>query len=214
MAHHDLLIEIFTEELPPKRLSLLEKTFADGIRKQLVEAELSFSSVRSFATPRRLAVIVSMLIDQQPAQKIERKGPNVKQAYDAQGQLTPAGKGFLHSCGITIEQLSTIQTDKGECLNFVGEKPGLPVTTLIPEIVKTALKELPIPKPMRWGNNDFTFIRPVHGIILLYGETVIPIEFFDIQSGNITQGHRQLCNQEILIGFQLRVILRYHQQPR
>ena len=201
MIHHDLLIEIFTEELPPKRLSLLQQAFENGIRKQLVETELSFSSVRSFATPRRLAVIVSMLADQQPAQKIERKGPNVKQAYDAQGNLTPAGKGFLNSCGITIDQLSTIQTDKGECLNFIGEKPGLPVTTLIPEIVKTALKELPIPKPMRWGNNDFTFIRPVHGIILLYGEEIIPTTLFGIPSNRATQGHRQLCREEILIGF-------------
>lgn len=201
MAHHDLLIEIFTEELPPKRLSLLEHAFANHIRQQLVEAELSFSSVRSFATPRRLAIIVSMLVDQQPAQKIERKGPNVKQAYDAQGQLTPAGKGFLSSCGITIDQLSTIQTDKGECLNFVGEKPGLSVDTLIPEIIKKALKELPIPKPMRWGNHDFSFIRPVHSVILLYGERVIEAEFFGITTHRCTYGHRQLSHGSIDISF-------------
>lgn len=201
MNHHDLLIEIFTEELPPKRLNLLEHAFENSIRRQLVEAELSFSGIRSFATPRRLALVVSMLSEKQPTQKIERKGPSVKQAYDAQGQLTPAGKGFLNSCGITVDQLCTIQTDKGECLNFIGEKPGLPITTLIPEIIKTTLKELPIPKAMRWGNNDFTFIRPVHSIILLYGENVIPAEFFGIQSDRIAYGHRHMCREEIVIGF-------------
>lgn len=201
MEHHDLLIEIFTEELPPKRLSLLEKAFEDGIRTRLIEAELSFSTVRSFATPRRLALLVSKLADQQPTQKIERKGPNVKQAYDTEGKLTPAGKGFLNACGITIDQLSTIQTDKGECLHFVGEKPGLPVTTLIPEVIKATLKELPIPKPMRWGNHDFSFIRPVHSIIVLYGETVIPTEIFGLQSSHLTRGHRQLCHENIVIGF-------------
>ena len=160
--HHDLLIEIFTEELPPKRLSMLEKTFASNIEKQLRETQLAFSSIRSFSTPRRLAVIVEKLAEQQSTQKIERKGPNVTQAFDTQGQLTPAGKGFLNACGITQDQVSIINTDKGECLNYIGEKAGLSVTTLVPEIVKTALKELPIPKPMRWSNHTFTFARPVH----------------------------------------------------
>ena len=201
MNHHDLLIEIFTEELPPKRLSLLEKAFENSIRRQLVEAELSFSSVRSFATPRRLAIIVTMLAEQQLTQKIERKGPSIKQAYDAQGELTPAGKGFLNSCGITIDQLSTIQTDKGECLNFVGEKPGLSVDSLIPEIIRIALKELPISKPMRWGNHDFSFIRPVHSVILLYGERVIEAEFFGLKTHRCTQGHRQLSHGTIDISF-------------
>jgi len=201
MNHHDLLIEIFTEELPPKRLSMLENAFASAIEKQLCEAQLVFENIKSYATPRRLAVLVHQLAEQQPAQKIERKGPNVSQAYDAEGQLTPAGKGFLNSCGITADQLSTIKTDKGECLNFVGKKPGLSVTTLIPEIVKTALKELPIPKPMRWGSNDFQFIRPVHSIILLYGENVIPTTIFGLESGRVSYGHRQMCRDSIAIGF-------------
>lgn len=201
MNHHDLLIEIFTEELPPKRLSMLENAFAFNIEKQLQEAQLEFSSIRSFSTPRRLAVIVAELAEQQPTQKIERKGPNVTQAFNAQGELTPAGQGFLKSCGITQDQVSTVNTDKGECLQFLGEKPGLDVTTLIPEIVKTALKELPIPKPMRWGNNDFSFIRPVHSIVLLYGEHIIDAELFGLKSDRMTHGHRQLCREEITIGF-------------
>lgn len=199
--HHDLLIEIFTEELPPKRLSMLEKTFASNIEKQLRETQLEFSSIRSFSTPRRLAVMVEKLAEQQPTQKTERKGPNVTQAFDAQGQLTPAGKGFLNACGITQDQISIINTDKGECLNYIGEKVGLSVTILVPEIVKTALKDLPISKPMRWGSNDFSFIRPVHSIILLYGESVIDAELFGIKTDRISYGHRQMCHQDIIIGF-------------
>ncbi len=199
--YHDLLIEICTEELPPKRLSMLEQAFFSSIKKQLQEAQLDFSDIKSFSTPRRLAVLVYQLAEQQPTQTIERKGPNVTQAYDAQGQLTPAGKGFLHSCGITQDQLSTIKTDKGECLHFIGEKPGLDVTSLIPEIINTALKGLPIPKPMRWGNNDFQFIRPVHSIIVLYGQHVIPIKLFGLKSNRISSGHRQMCHEKIVIGF-------------
>ena len=199
--YHDLLIEICTEELPPKRLSMLEQAFFSSIKKQLQEAQLDFSDIKSFSTPRRLAVLVYQLAEQQPTQTIERKGPHVTQAYDAQGQLTPAGKGFLHSCGITQDQLSTIKTDKGECLHFIGEKPGLDVTILIPEITHTALRALPISKPMRWGNNDFQFIRPVHSIIVLYGQHVIPVKLFGLESDRISSGHRQMCHEKIVIGF-------------
>lgn len=201
MEHHDLLVEIFTEELPPKRLKTLEQAFALNIEKQLKAAQLEFSSIKSFATPRRLAVIVFHLAEHQPAQKIEHKGPSITLAYDAQKQLTPAGLGFLKKCGISTQQLSTTQTDKGECLYFSGEKPGLSVDALIPEIIKTALKELPIPKPMRWANHDFSFIRPVHSVVLLYGERIIPAEFFGLQTQRHTQGHRQLSHSLIEIGF-------------
>lgn len=199
--YHDLLVEIFTEELPPKRLRNLEHAFSENIQKKLKEAQLDFSDIKSFSTPRRLAVIVSQLAEEQPAQKIEHKGPSITVAYDTQKQLTPAGLGFLKKCGIKEEQLSTLQTDKGECLYFSGEKTGLSVDSLIPEIIRSALKELPIPKPMRWGSNDFTFIRPVHSVILLYGERVIPAEFFGLQTHRYTQGHRQLSHDIIEIGF-------------
>lgn len=201
MEHHDLLVEIFTEELPPKRLSLLESAFANSIRQQLADSELSFSHVKSYATPRRLAVVVEKLAEKQLPQKIEHKGPSVTIAFDANKNLTPAGLGFLKKCGITEEQLSTTQTDKGECLYFAGEKPGLSVDRLIPEIIKIALKDLPIPKPMRWANHDFTFIRPVHSVILLYGERVIEAEFFGLKAHRCTQGHRQLSHGSIDIGF-------------
>lgn len=201
MEHHDLLIEILTEELPPKRLSILENAFAESIRKQLVEAELSFSHVKSYATPRRLAVVVEKLAEQQLPQTIEHKGPSIALAFDTNKQLTLAGLGFLKKCGITAEQLSTIQTDKGECLYFSGEKAGLSVDALIPDMVRKALKELPIPKPMRWGNHDFTFVRPVHSTILLYGERVIPADFFGKPAHRCTQGHRQLSHDIIDISF-------------
>jgi glycyl-tRNA synthetase beta chain len=199
--HHDLLIEILTEELPPKRLKLLEQAFLHSVRKQCADAELGFSHIQSYATPRRLALFVHKLIEQQPPQKVERKGPNIAQAFDANKQLTPAGLGFLKSCGITQEQLTTIQTEKGECLYYIGEKPGLSVDVLIPEIIRNALKELPIPKPMRWADHDFTFIRPVHSVILLYGERVIPAEFFGLQTHRMTIGHRQLSHSPIDISF-------------
>ncbi len=201
MEHHDLLIEIFTEELPPKRLHILEHAFVNSVRQQLVDAELSFSHAKSYATPRRLAVVVEKLAEQQLPQTIEYKGPSVNVAYDSNKQLTPAGLGFVKKCGITASQLSTMQTDKGECLYFSGEKPGLSIDSLIPDIIKTALKNLPIPKPMRWANHDFNFIRPVHSIILLYGERVIDAEFFGLTSGRCTQGHRQLSHGNIDISF-------------
>ncbi|MCD8524494.1 MAG: glycine--tRNA ligase subunit beta [Gammaproteobacteria bacterium] len=201
MASHDLLIEILTEELPPKRLQRLEDAFLQSVEQQLSEHQLAFSGIRSFATPRRLALMVESLADQQPPQKMERKGPSVAHAFDAEQQLTPAGEGFLRSCGITREQLQTIETDKGVCLYYAGEKVGLPITQLIPDIVKKALNDLPIPKAMRWGDHEFSFIRPVHSVMLLYGEQVIPAEFFGKQTSRCTQGHRQLSRGRIDISF-------------
>ena len=144
MEHHDLLVEIFTEELPPKKLSTFEHEFSSQIENQLVEAKLTFDAIKSFSTPRRLAVLVSNLAEQQPTQKMEYRGPNVSVAYNAEKQLTPAGLGFLKKYNITPEQLSTISTEKGDCLYFTGNKTGLTVFELIPEIVKLALNKLSI----------------------------------------------------------------------
>lgn len=200
-AHHNFLVEIHTEELPPKALKKLSLCFEQGIKNGLQEQGLEFKETKRFATPRRIAVIVSHLADKQKTQPIARKGPALSQAYDADNNPTPAALGFAKSCGIELSEMATQKTDKGEWLYFESEKPGSNTSELLADIVKQALNKLPIAKPMRWGNYDEAFVRPVHSIIMLYGETVIDAEFFDLKTGQETQGHRFLAKDTLTIGF-------------
>jgi glycyl-tRNA synthetase beta chain len=200
-AHHDFLVEIHTEELPPKALKKLSLAFEQGIKNGLKEQGLEHKDTKSFATPRRIAVLVSHLIDEQKTQSIARKGPALTQAYDADNNPTPAALGFAKSCGIELSEMATQKTDKGEWLYFESEKPGKKTTELLSNIVKQALNKLPIAKPMRWGNYDEAFVRPVHSIIMLYGEAVVDAEFFGLKAGQQTQGHRFLSKNDLVIGF-------------
>lgn len=199
MQSHDLLFELLTEEFPPKQLLLLAHVFLESVRRQLVTLKLHFTHIQTLVTPRRLAIVIQQLAVQQPPQKIEYKGPPVHQGRDAAGNFTVAGQGFLKKYRLKPEKVTTWVTDKGEFLYYSEEVPGLSVDALLPNILKNALKELPITKPMRWAHHDFTFIRPVHGVILLYGARVIPAEFFGLTTQRSTYGHRQATPSRITI---------------
>ncbi|MBF0266804.1 MAG: glycine--tRNA ligase subunit beta, partial [Gammaproteobacteria bacterium] len=186
----DLLIELGTEELPPTALANLSKHFSSYIQEQLNELGLGYSKVKSFASPRRLGLLISALEPKQADQTIERKGPNIKAAFDADGNPTKAGEGFARSCNTTFDQLTQVETDKGTCLAFSMTKEGRTVNEIIPELIQTSLDKLPIPKRMRWGDLDVQFVRPAHWLVVLYGQDVIDCEILSIKSSNITYGHR------------------------
>ena len=174
-AAKSLLIELGTEELPPKALDELGAAFlrgiCDGLSKRGIEAPLD--QAKLFVTPRRLAVHIPQVPVAQPDQAFERRGPAVNAAMDADGNPGKALVGFAQSCGVTVEQLEKLETDKGAWFVFRTVKPGQLVSVLVPEIVDEALKGLPIPKPMRWSDHDYTFVRPVHWLVLLHGAEII-----------------------------------------
>lgn len=190
MTQNYFLFEILTEELPPKALPQLEQAFAEQVIDGIKNAELEFSHYQSFATPRRLAILIADLNWQQPTRKIERRGPALQAAFDQNGQPTKAALGFAESCAVAFDQLKTVKTDKGEWLYHQAEEPGKTVAELLPNIVQQALNKLPIPKLMHWGNGEFNFIRPAHNIVMMYNEKIIPSQFFGLSAQNFTFGHR------------------------
>jgi glycyl-tRNA synthetase beta chain len=189
-AVQDLLIELGTEELPPKALLKLSQAFQQGVEEGLSKAELQFHSIKAFATPRRLALVISQLQTKQPDRIVERKGPAVKAAFDADGQPTKALEGFMRSCGATVEQLETVETDKGAWLLFKQEQAGTETAKLLEEITQQSLNNLPIPKRMRWGDLPGEFVRPVHWLVVLFGDSVVPMEMLGVTSGRVSYGHR------------------------
>ncbi|TCI02738.1 glycine--tRNA ligase subunit beta [Corallincola luteus] len=190
MSTQTLLVEIGTEELPPKSLSKLASAFADSVQAGLDKAELSYTAVNWLASPRRLAVKVEALAPAQADKVVEKRGPSLKAAFDADGNATKAAEGWARGNGITVAQAERLETDKGAWLLHKAEVKGKEVDALIPDIVVDALGKLPIPKPMRWGSSDASFIRPVHTITLLYGDQLIDATILGIQSNRILQGHR------------------------
>jgi glycyl-tRNA synthetase beta chain len=186
----DLLIELGTEELPPKALSKLINAFEAGIKKGLKEAELDFDKIHAYAAPRRLAVVIESLETRQQDRLIERRGPAVSAAFDSEGQPTKAVQGFARSCGVEVSALGTLETDKGAWLVFKQQQKGAETKDLIGDILQKSLAALPIPKRMRWGNLPGEFVRPVHWLILLFGDDVIPLELLGISSGRTSRGHR------------------------
>jgi len=190
MSKADILVEIGTEELPPKALSTLSQAFADGISIGLKDADIDHGAVGKLAAPRRLAVIVSDVEDAQPDREIEKRGPALKAAFAEDGCPSKAAIGFASSCGVTVEQLETLTTEKGEWLVFRSHEQGRPTRELLADIVNQSLAQLPIPKRMRWGNRNEEFVRPVHWVVLLYGNKVVAGEIMGLKPGNQTQGHR------------------------
>ncbi|MEN9706165.1 MAG: hypothetical protein RLZZ393_2044 [Pseudomonadota bacterium] len=201
MSRRDsFLVELHTEELPPKALTALEASLRDGIVAKLDTAGLAYGKVESFATPRRLAVLVSKLTERAPDQKVQRRGPPVTAAFDAAGQPTRAAQAFVQSCGVPLEQIGRETDAKGsEYLSFTGVKPGAAVQDLLPGFVSESLDALPIPKRMRWGSGEAQFVRPVHGLVLMYGTDVIPATILDTVSGNHTRGHRFMSSKPVAI---------------
>jgi glycyl-tRNA synthetase beta chain len=157
-----LLFELGCEELPPKSLKKLSQALLDNMLAGLKEADLDFSNAKAYATPRRLAVIIEDLISFQPDKVVEKRGPAIQAAFDAEGNPSKAAQGFAASCGASFEQLERLKTDKGEWLVFNQAVKGQATVNLIPEIIRKSLGNLPIAKRMRWGNSDFEFARPVH----------------------------------------------------
>jgi glycyl-tRNA synthetase beta chain len=190
VERRDFLVEIGTEELPPKALRGLEEAFASGVRSGLDKTNLAHGDVISYATPRRLAVLVRKLAAHQPDQDLKRRGPPVTAAFDANGVPTRAATAFAESCGTSLEGLQRVEEAKGTFLYFVGTKPGAAVVELVPGIVKSALDALPIPRRMHWGSSDAEFVRPVHWLLMLYGKDVVPATLLDTVAGNLTRGHR------------------------
>lgn len=190
MTTETLLIELGTEELPPKSLKVLAVTFYEQIKNQIDNTGLAYSDIKWFATPRRLAVQVIDLVGKQEDKIIEKRGPAVNVAFDAEGKASKAAQGWASSNGIAIEQAERLVTDKGEWLIHRATQTGKTVAELIPDIVNNAISKLPIPKPMRWGSQKTQFIRPVHTLTLLYGADVIVGETLGVSSSNKVTGHR------------------------
>lgn len=185
-----LLIELGLEELPPDNLETLIHAFATQMGKNLKAADISFSKIENFATPRRLALIIQDCASQQPTQQIERTGPSVKAAFDTEGKPTPAGLGFAKSCGIDIADCESIQTDKGEKLFYRSEQVGQTLEAILPSCLQATISRLPMSKPMRWQDHDFSFIRPLHWLCVMHGSTVMNLSLFAKQASNLTYGHR------------------------
>jgi glycyl-tRNA synthetase beta chain len=190
VASHDFLVELGTEELPPLALGELERAFAEHLRASFTEMSLKFRDIRSFATPRRLAVLVTDLAAMQPAQTVKLKGPPVNAAFDREGKPTAAAVKFAEKCGVPVTALTRVTEGKGEFVYYQGSKAGTATCNLLPGMVERALAALPIPKRMRWGASTAEFVRPVHWLVMLFGSDVIPAKILDTESGNATRGHR------------------------
>jgi glycyl-tRNA synthetase beta chain len=188
----DFLVEIGTEELPPKALRSLEIAFAESLCRHLAAAGLGGAMGRSFATPRRLAVLVADVLVEQASQRVEKRGPPLKVAFDAGGQPTRAATAFAESCGVAVADLKKQETAAGAWLVYHGEVAGRHASEILPGIVSTALTELPVPKRMRWGDRDIEFVRPVHWVVMMLGSDVVPGEILGLSTGRHTRGHRYL----------------------
>ena len=190
MNFENLLIEIGTEELPPKALRSLAESFLTNFTEELNKAELPFANACWYAAPRRLALYIEKLALAQEDKVVEKRGPSVTAAFDADGKPTKAAQGWARGNGITVDQAERLNTDKGEWLVYHAKVEGVSTETLIPAMTQQALDKLPIPKPMRWGSNKTQFIRPVHTVTMLLGDKVVPGTVLGIDSARTIRGHR------------------------
>lgn len=190
MTDKTFLLEIGTEELPPKALRKLAEAFAASFTAELAAAQLTHGEVNWFATPRRLALKVAQLSSAQPEREDIKRGPAIAAAYDAHGVATKAAEGWARGCGITLDQAERQLTEKGEWLIYRARSRGKRAEALLPAMVEHALAKLPIPRLMRWGDNPAQFVRPVHTVTLLYGGDVVPATLFGVASGRTLPGHR------------------------
>lgn len=190
MNAQSLLIELGTEELPPKALPALAEAFARGIADGLAKRGVAAGAAQVLYAPRRLAVRIEAVAAEQPAQKSEVFGPYVNIALDADGQPTPALRAFAQKNGLAIEQLDRISDAKGERFVARSERAGSLTLELLPEIAAESIKAMPIPKPMRWGDRSEQFVRPVHWLLALFGSAVVPMSVLGLKAGRASRGHR------------------------
>lgn len=208
----DLLIELGCEELPPKALPALSAAFSKGITDGLSDAGLAFSEAKAYASPRRLAVVIAEVQTQQSDSEQQKLGPNVKAAYDADGNPTPALTGFAKSCGVEPADLQTVETDKGERLAYSFTESGRPTSELLQDIFEQTLKSLPIPKRMRWADRDAEFVRPAHWIVALLGDDVVPLQMFGLTADRTTRGHRFMGEPTNNQAIEIKSPAEYHRQ--
>jgi glycyl-tRNA synthetase beta chain len=195
----DLLIEVGTEELPPKALRQLMASFADAVIRGLDDARLGHGDAKPFASPRRLAVLVNDVDKAQADREVEHRGPPVSVAFDDTGKPTRAAEAFANKCGVAVNALDREKTAAGEWLMHRAVENGRPAGDIVPGIVSAALDSLPIPRRMRWGASDVEFVRPVHWLVMLHGSEVIPGSVLGIEAGNRTRGHRFHAPEGIMI---------------
>lgn len=190
MNKKDFLLELGCEEIPAGAQLSLSRALHDQFTQTLSDNKLSFEHIKCFATPRRLAILISGLDSKQAPQASERQGPPVQDAYDKSGTPTLVCIGFAKSCGVSVDQLTIKDTPKGKRVICICEKPGVDTKDLLPEIVAKIINKLPISKPMRWGNNSVTFIRPVHWVLMLFDDALINTEILGVKTTHDTIGHR------------------------
>ena len=190
MSHADFLVEVGTEELPPKALLPLSLAFSESIAEGLRDAKLDFGEVRHYATPRRLAVTIDKLQLQAESQSGEVLGPPVAQAKDENGEWTAAANGFAKKQGVSVGDLDIVDTDKGQRLAYRSEAEGVRAADCLGDIINAGVRSLPVPKRMRWGAGLHEFVRPVHWVVALLGEDVIDCEVLGHRAGRLSRGHR------------------------
>jgi len=189
-ATRDLLIEIGTEELPPKALQRMSEALQASLDSLLSENHLAHGTSQAYAAPRRLAVLIRDVPETQPDRKVTKRGPALQVAFDDDGKPTKPAEGFARSCGVAVSDLQQLETDKGSWLMFKSSVAGQPATEIIPALLEKALKTLPMPKRMRWGSSDIEFVRPVHWVLLLFGNEPVKTRILGIDSDRYTRGHR------------------------
>lgn len=195
----DFLVEIGTEELPPKSLRTLMQSFSDNLVAAIDDVRLERGDVTAYASPRRLAVAIDALAYNQPERRVEEKGPPVSVAFDDGGTATPAAIAFAKKCGVDVDALQREKTTRGEWLTFERTDAGKSAAELLPDLIENALSALPIPRRMRWGIGDTEFIRPLHWIVLLHGNESIAANVMGLPTSNVTMGHRFLSKGAIKI---------------
>ena len=195
----DLLVEIGTEELPPKALRRMRDALRNSLDTLLTENYLLHGDSHAYASPRRLAVLLKDVPVAQPDREITRRGPALQAAFDADGKPTRPAEGFARSCGVAVTELEQLETDKGSWLVFNSTAAGKAATEIIPGLLAKALKALPMPKRMRWGNSDIEFVRPVHWVVLLFGSEPVKTQILGINSDRYTRGHRFHHNEDIAV---------------
>jgi len=202
MTAAPLLIELLSEELPPKALRRLSESLAENLRAGLAQTGFIATDAPApaiFATPRRLAVRFPHVLGRQEEREVVRKGPSVQAGTDKEGKPSQALVGFARSCGIEVSALERMQDGKAEYFAFRSKKPGEALDDHLATLLAEALKRLPIPKVMRWGAGEAQFVRPVHGLVMLHGERIVPGSVLGIASGPTTRGHRFQGKAEIVI---------------
>lgn len=196
---NDFIFELGCEELPSAAVWPLANELANQLSAALDKAKLNYGEVKRFATPRRMAVVIKDLQAEQPSQTVMRRGPAAVAAFDKEGKPTQALLGFAKSCGVSVEALTRIQTDKGDWMVYETLSTGVSTKQLLPDLVSQSLAALPITKPMRWGSGDDEFARPVHWAVMLYGDEVLDHEVLGVKTGRLSRGHRFHHPQEISI---------------